>query len=189
MTARKEGNADALVQTWPDKRSRADGSMHTHSEMHTHTYINIHAHTHWEQRWERICVGVTACSCDNTFISALTQIGPHGWHCVCMCVCACWCVLLRLWGLAAWGNVLFLQSEVRNKIFSRSRWDALTFVHTGLHFERCVCVCVWRVRVHHLKTHCTPISQPCTLCWCWTIPLSWLFQKFWPPPDFGSLLI
>lgn len=39
MTARKEGNADALVQTWPDKRSRADGSMHTHlyahSDIHT----------------------------------------------------------------------------------------------------------------------------------------------------------
>ena len=52
MTARKEGNADALVQTWPDKRSRADRStithLHTHTHTHTHIYIYkyIHTHTH-----------------------------------------------------------------------------------------------------------------------------------------------
>lgn len=45
MTARKEGNADALVQTWPDKRSGADRSTITHLHTHTHTHIK-HAHTH-----------------------------------------------------------------------------------------------------------------------------------------------
>ena len=47
MTALKEGDADALVQTWPDKRSAADRSMNTHTHTHVYTYIyTTHTHTH-----------------------------------------------------------------------------------------------------------------------------------------------
>lgn len=105
--------------------------------------MHAHTHTRWEQHWERICVAVTVCSCDSTFISALTQIGPHGWH------CACVCVLSYLWGLAAWGNFWFLWCEVKNTICLRSRWSvekhsAFTFVNAVLNFVMCVraCMCV-----------------------------------------------
>lgn len=138
----------------------AHSGMHTyiHTRRHTHTYIYKYTctHTHWEQHRERICVAVTVCSCDSTFISALTQIGPHGWHRACTCGRACTCVR---WSIC---EVVQLQETLDfcgvRLICLRSRWivevqNGFTFVNAGLNFCACVfaaCACA------SLKRRTTP---------------------------------